>query len=670
MNPQIPQAQFSPSSGYSYTPYGSMPNVNTLSQIDKSISDAQQATTPQPNQNPTPGSNENIFERLLPTAGSILGGLVPIPGVDILTAALGGAAGRAAENALTGQKVLQTNDLVSGAEGALGQGVGGLASVALGKGAGILSNIAGRQAAKSVSEDAASAASAQAAKAVDEAMALKNAYADVPKGLRQQYNAGAQTDFIRNLGLDATNPQNLVDTGTNANDILSSYLNKALSDAGPVDLSNYNGIVRNAIANESNSLGSFDQVAMGRGRLGPANTPASKLLSNLEQQGMGLSTSAADPVAARQLIGKLQAMAQDAKPSISSTTGAIDPVQKATYNAINEVVNNLKSSLYNRPELNDAITAFKGNIQPEDVGGNQLLADHINNVLSGASKGQDVLDELSRFTNMSKLGQAASRAQQDVASPATLARVQSANPSIQDSSKTGNLINGALNLGSMYEGLVGGHPAALMAPLALKAIQNPQVLGAGASTLGKIGSSMLPSIAGEVIANSPNDIAGATNSNENGVSLQEPNMQDSLLNQLMQAEAASAILQPNVGGASSANSLFPLAQKMGVANNALQGVTNEFNLAGGAQGPLGGLLSRLGATFTGAPAAQLPAQEAAAAQAIGSALGISPAQVESALPKITQNKTAAQAAVNNVQNLISALGLGGLQQPASVLGSL
>lgn len=95
-------------------------------------------------------------------------------------------------------------------------------------------------------------------------------------------------------------------------------------------------------------------------------------------------------------------------------------------------------------------------------------------------------------------------------------------------------------------------------------------------------------------------------------------------------------------------------QKAASANSALQGAESAFNLAGGGQGLLGGLLAKLGGAVTGGPTATYDqAKQQLQAQLL--ALGI-PA---SAIPDITNTAPAAQSQWSTLQNLINSMGVGG-----------
>ncbi len=97
-------------------------------------------------------------------------------------------------------------------------------------------------------------------------------------------------------------------------------------------------------------------------------------------------------------------------------------------------------------------------------------------------------------------------------------------------------------------------------------------------------------------------------------------------------------------------------QKAQTASAALSGLLPQFQAAGGAQGPIAGLLSRIGATFTGGEAAKYGGQAQQAAQAISNATGIPLGQIQSYMPQITQAPQTAQLDIQQLKNILSSLG--------------
>lgn len=634
----------------------SVPSASSIASLGSTADQAQQAlnqgasgTTGAVDTGAAAGPHPGILQRLLPTAGAIGGGILgevidPFGG-GIAGAALGAglagagaAGGKAIENVSSGQGA-GNGVLTSGLEGAAGQGLAAGAGAALG--------VAGKGL-----ESTAASMSENAADKTSQAIANQT-YKSIPKGLRQAHDLQGSLDLASKVGADASNPQNLIDTGNQANEILDNSVNDALGQSGPVDASDYNDIVKNAIASRSGVLGSYDPVALSKGRLGPANTPAAKLLTQLQQYGQGVATQEADPTAVRQLMQQVGKAYGDSEPGVAALTGAKDPVQVATHDALGDVYNSLKDKLFNRPEVADNFKALEGNIQPSDVGGNVALAGHLNDVLGNATDHQGVLDSLKQFGNLRNIGHDAQVADQGLVVPVAKSGLN-----------TGNVID----LGGMAEATLGHHPGlGIMAPLLYHGIQNPALVGGAGSLLGKAAGSMLPTVAGQVIANSPNDVAGPAGAgNDISGNIQSMTPQNSVLDQALQQDltmARQAEADPYLAGNYSTGinqipSLIQAVQHVNQAQAAEQAMAQNYNLAGGAQGPLGGILSSLGARFTGGEAASYPAQVAAEAQAIAQATGMQPQQVEAALPKITQNRSAAQASLGNIQSLIQALQLG------------
>lgn len=460
-------------------PSGAAPTMGGPSIADIYANPSAAPSAQPPAANPAPAAHSgNWFTHLLPTGGAIAGGAggaalgsLILPGLGtiaggILGAALGGGGAKAAENAAEGKGI--GNDVGETAlESGAGQAVGGVAGKVLGKGAELLAGRAGKI-----------LDSGAAQKAIDDrALALK----DIPNQTQVKLNANDSLDHVQNMGFDPTNAEHVTQVGQTSNDVLNSTLDQALANSGKFDLSNYPQMVKDALANHSDVLDSYEKVAMSRGRLSAPNTPAAKLLAAMENLGMGKATTSADPNEIRTLTTKLGDMAQKYR-------GSDLPQDKATYDAINEVRSNVKNALYNRPEVNDALSKLEGNISPEDVGGSQPLADHLNNVLTtagatGNTPAQDLLSEISRNINVSDLGDQMSKVRQIATSTGAQARaandagIQNANTNeILDAGHAvtnhGGLISTALNMV--------GH-----------AKDNPKILDT-LSRIGDLGSKLAP----------------------------------------------------------------------------------------------------------------------------------------------------------------------------------
>lgn len=593
----------------------------------------------------------NWFTHLLPTIGSVaipaLGALLApeTGGLSLVAAAglsgLGAAGGKLAENATEGKDI--TNGVVGeGIMGAAGGAAGGVAGKFLGKAAG---GLAGR------AEEVGAQKAAQTA-AEDGIETAANTYKDVSPQLQKVLNAKGSLEHVTNMGYDIADPANLVHVSNTSNDILNDTLNRALANSGPVDLSHYPQIVKDALAKEAGTLGSHEPVALARGRIGASNTPAAKLLAQLEtigggagdNTGMALAKANADPNELRTLTTKLGALAQDAKPTISAATGAVDPQQRAIYNVINDVRGQVKDALYNRPEVADALKGEVGNVAAHP-GQNitQELADHLNGVITKSGSAQDLLDEISRNINIGRLGEEGQKVGQIVTSTGGKARAAAEAGLGNEGLDTHPLLEAAGTV-SPHAGVAGN-----VINFGKHAASNPAILNT-LSRIGALGSKLAPA-AGSVIATAPNLQAdpvaaagmgmGGTNGTMGG------NMQGSSngahsYQDLINAMEAQAVLAPSMGGGASGflAQIAPQLQKNQLALSAINGVPGSFANAGGAQGT-GGIMSHIAGLIPGTAAHTYNAQRQAAAAQLAASMGISPEQAMGLLPEVMQNQQTA-----------------------------
>lgn len=625
-------------------------NPSVLSQIQP-----QQSTQPaQPDavfdvpgeSNGVPTHSGNWFTHLLPTLGSvaapIIGGLLApeTGGLSLLAGAglsgAGAAAGKAAENGAEGKQLFNGGDLTAGAEGLAGGLAGGVAGKVIGKGASILGNTAENIATKQAADTAAQ----------DSIDTAANTYKDVSPQLQKAYNAKDSLAHVTNMGYDVADPTNLTHVANTSNDVLNDVLDKSLANSGPVDMSNYPQLIKDAIAKESGTLGSYDPTALAKGRLGTPNNPAGKLLSQLEDLGAGIAKTNGDPNELRGLTTKLGQLAQDAKPTVTQATGAIDPQQRAIYNVINDVRDKVKTALYDRPEVNDALAGQEGNLTAKDVG-TQELADHLNGVISGAGSGdktaaQDLLNEISRNINIGNLGQEGSKVGQIVTSTGAKARA-AAESGLGEAGASGNPI---LEMGNNFVG--GPHTGILSAAVkgATHAAQNPAILKT-LSRMGNLTAKIAPA-AGAAIGTAPNLAAdpttmpggmpaggtmGGTMNNGQPMQSSGNSYQD-----LVNAMQAQAVLAPSMGGGASSflSQIAPQLQKNQLLESSLPGLMSSYANAGGAQGT-GGILSRLSGLIPGTAAHTYQQQQVELAAQLGNAMGISPQAAMGLLPQLMQN---------------------------------
>jgi hypothetical protein len=582
----------------------------------------QPAAAPAADPSQAPHDKGNWLTNSLSTVGGIGGGLLGavfgggVGGVG--GAAAGSAAGKWLENELEGNGA-GDDVLKAGVEGGVGQVIGGGIGKVLGKGAQFLGrraeSIAGKTAAEKLAKE--------------EIAGRANALKDVNPKLQAQYNANDSLDHVKNMGFDPTDASHVEQVATSSNDVLNDMLNKALSESGPVNLGNYPDLVKAALAKNGGTLGSFDKVALSRGRFSQANTPAAKLLQQLEDLGAGVAKDGADPNEIRTLTTKLGKMAADAKPVRSATTGAIDPEQEAAHQVIKSVRDQVKDSLYNRPEVHDVVKAQTGNLTAEDVG-SQQLADHLNNVITQAGQGtktgaQDILDEMSKNINISKLGQEMGRVRQIASSTGAQARAagDAGLDAVEEVSPAAEVAKAVTQSG-------GGGVVNTAIKGALHAKDNPAILNT-LSRIGALGSKIAPS-------------AGVVTATANGQLQSSANIPGDMTMQPQPGAAAAAPAPGMTDGGLSRNDLLTLALYSPQAFSSLvapsadqqakvaaagQAETALTGLEG--QSPDGGILSSVMGKFGLGNAGAFDRKAKAAAQQVAAATGSDAGHVENML---------------------------------------
>lgn len=618
-------------------------------QSQQAAAQAQQASAAQP------AHSGNWLTHLLPTIGGIGAALLApeTGGLSLLAAAglgaAGSAAGKLAENATEG-KGLTDDVATAGIEGGIGGGVGGAAGKLIGKGAEMLGNRGANIAAKEATDNAAQ----------DAITGTANAYKDVSPQAQARLGAKDAIDHVNGLGYDATDPKNLVHVGEQSNDILNLTLNKALADAGPIDVSHYPQLVKDALAKESGTLGSYEPVAASRGRFSPANTPSAKLLSQLENLGAGVTKTSSDPNEIRTLTTKLGQLAQDAKPMATAAKGAVDPEQRAAYNVINDVRGQIKDALYNRPGLNDAIKGLQGSIVPDtEANITPELAQHLNDVISKAGTGnklgsQDILDAISKNINIKQLGDEGLKASQIVTSKGGQARA-AAEAGLEGGAQSTapGLMDGVHVLASPHTSFVN---TAIKG--AVHASQNPAILST-LSRIGGMGEKLAPA-AGISLATAPNlqadPVAASAPNGTMGDNMQLQAHGNDTGNLISTIEALS-VLDPSHYGAQgqSVLQLAPFLQKNQMLQGVMSGLPASYANAGGAQGT-GGIMSRIAGLVPGTAAHTYQAQQQAAAQQLAQTMGISPEAAAGLLPQLMQNGQSAgltQGILGNLQHQLA-----------------
>jgi len=648
--------------GGSQSPYTALSPSNTTS-IAQTIAQGNQLAQPQAPTAPA-GPQPNFLERLLPTIGGIGGGLLGGAldlgtgglafALDPALAGAGSAIGRGVENALMGQNPLQANDLASGAMGALGQGVGMGASKLLGMGGNALADFGAGAAAKAA--DATQAATDFAP------------YANVAKGADLQ---GMKSLFNDQLGTQDISPANVHNvtsmlTGGGANDtpdFINATKNQLVAGAGPVDISGISDTLKNSINNESNIAALGNAEARGSAGNGLYNSLMNKTMSLYGPEGAATVANGSPEASIDMTIHPtaVQDAIQSTRDSLDNLNTNTDTGQ-ATANVLNDYRNALTKALGDSGGLNQIIkdytvpaedeAAFRAAVAAKGLP--SQVADYGINTLNNAKNYTDITKA---EVPLVKAGQLASAADKYQAGPGVVKEAQTA-------AKNGGLMSNPLKLAADAAGAYGvatGKPQDAIPAILLGVGGNPalmQTVGHGLSGLGgRIGSGILGAL-GIAGGNLPNDVAGPAGAGQQ-ITNQGGDMNGGMNAGNLALEMAMET--PMLGGGNgNLASLLPIAQADNAAQAATQGLTPYFNAAGGAQGPIGGLLNKLGAgMFTGGPAANYAAQEQQAAAAIaraeslGTGTQVNPSTV--ALPQITQNQTSAQQALSNIQTLMQKL---------------
>jgi hypothetical protein len=167
----------------------------------------------------------------------------------------------------------------------------------------------------------------------------------------------------------------------------------------------------------------------------------------------------------------------------------------------------------------------------------------------------------------------------------------------------------------------------------------PGVLGVGAANV--LGGGLAPTAdtssaqGTQPINNQPNQgIGNSTMYNPTMLALQEAMGSPALFSQI--------------------GNILPTAQKQIEASNLINQNAQLFQNAGGAQGGIGGLLTRLSALAPGSAAGQYQRSQGTTAALLGSLLGANPKSVAGLLPTFTENPATANTNLSTLYNLFNA----------------
>jgi hypothetical protein len=464
------------------------------------------------------------------------------------------------------------------------------------------------------------------------------------------------------------------ETGTG---IMNFVKNDALDRAGgTVDLSNTMNGLHTDLATPENqfALGSEEPVTSSRGQLPKdPNNVATKIVQQVRNMLPGDYVDAGGNLATQVEHKDAQGMLKTIGEQISKTStplgtqAPLDPALQAENAVWHNLYNSVKDSLYNRPEVNAAVSnttvtpdleaaiedAIKSNgITDPQVAAN-IKADLIGKINGGQTM-QDWLNSESPMVNVSKVGQTVVN---DANNNPQLARnikvnTKAAGPADSTSKMVKNAAKiaevGSAGMGMMDPKQPGLLRAAEMLPMA--AGLGPEIAPKLTSILSKLSAPAVEGATG--IATMPQPTPqpvqqGGTNVNPYAT---QPGSPPSPLT-MLGASGMAGLLDPYVASAYApmAQAALPQLQKAQTAESQLQQLETMLQQSGGAQGGLMGLLSKLQAAMTGGPVRTYQ-QNLQSLQPILSQLGIN-----SPLPSVTSTPQAAQLGLQQTQSGLNSI---------------
>jgi len=658
-----------------------------------------------PPTSPAPPSPTPAWIRGLPAAGGLVGSLIGggiggvggfgagalVPGADLTGApevvgavggaklgstagaGIGGGLGQTAEDALTGKLNLGTFARAGGS--ALENAIGNLVGEKLFQGGSMLVNGAksvlergaAQRAGQAAEQTAADEASQTAKAATDRATQIKNNYGGISAGLQKELGLGGNIKFVDSMGMDGSDPYALQKASEAGLD-LNSRIDSALGASNPISMDKFGNQVFDMM--QKQGVTDLTQSPLGKAMSAagmdiskmPKEMPATQVRTLMQRVG--------------DQIGNYQHIVNAAE-----NNGVINTEAQSQLDALRGVYKDLGDRIYtNNPEFNSALQGMK--ISDTEAAalkakyGDQL-AQHIVDTVNNASSAKDVLPEMQRFVNMST---ASKMAINDIENaPATargVARVGDANPTPAKPAAGGspNVLDALSIAGAPFT-----HGASLLGliPRAIDIAKSPAVQDAALAGLDKASASAAAKIApvvaragGIAAANLPNEQPQPAGGAAAPVAATTPgmnpmNIPSSILGQDLSAQGAlldeAGRIPANYGGTGLAGTaaqfgglaagLAPTVQKQALAGEAIAGVNPAFENAGGAQGPLGGLLTEATAMIPGSAANTYQREQATAAAALAQLLGITPAEAMGLLPRVTQTPQTAgtnQAVIGNL----------------------
>lgn len=656
MNPALaPQAQQNFGSvlamgGQTNPSIGNIPNTaNALSSAQNVLNQAKNTQVPgDPNAHANPKGS--WLDRLLPTVGGIVGGiggsllggaadvaslgtLAPLINpitLGVAGAGLGGGLGQMGENALTGKKVLQGNDLVSAGENAggqlLGEGIGSLAGKVIGKAGSMLSN------------GAVDAVMGQAPGAIDRPTSqylIDNGITDLnkikdiaPLITGQTGGEGAAfTNGVEGAVNNATDKVSIKNAMSSVQDPLSSSImsettnkNAAKAIQRSIDnmVTNSGGqITKNGVKPLSDLSGIYEHGQMDNISRGAAYNEAQQFLK-----------------AANQILGKA--------PKDAITGNILDPQQSALYNTFNLWGHQLESSALG---LGPSDTPLA--LSAED---RALLKEGIAPLQKSSPKLYQTLSD-------------------QIDGAQTWKDIKSAQAPLVQASKAADYMSGKLNAmprTTPVEAASNGKSGIIKTILGSPILKRGEALGY--SKLGDIANSNIVSNVAPLLARTgtlgATDVMGGQlapvntpSTPLNGAQGNQPNNQtqgiggSTLMNNPVMQALQEAMSNPAMNG--EVSQLVPEAQKVIALSNLINQSGQLYQNAGGAQGGVGGLLTRLSALAPGSAAGQYQRSQGATSAAIANLLGIPPTSAAALLPTFTENPNTANINLSSLYGLLN-----------------
>jgi hypothetical protein len=602
---------------------GAIP-INSYLQADM----ASQPTTATPPATPV-GKQPSFWERILPTAGGILGGIAGgaadvaslgalAPLINPVTgAAAGGALGKAGENLATKQNV-GSGVLGSAAENAVGAIGGGIlgkgTSAVLGK---VISPISNKLSTAALQGQFKGTLDAGTAKVLSD-MGITDArqIADISP-LVTQGGGALSTGVKQALATSADNGQGINVTG------LDTIAKNMLAEHGvqPRTIDTVGSNLTNSINNMVNP----EDITKAVNKQGlPTYAYASGSLENALPENVFKQSQKMDQLASQSY--------NKAYDKMGSVTNTEELAKGQTYS---KLADELESRAFGTTPgstplalTDDAKKSIIDQLAPvKDV--NESVYNHYVGTVQNANTVQELRPLQSSMVNASK----ALESTQRIAAK-----------------------GGGLSGSDIARGAAGMATSPVKAAAGM-VLNSPAADRAAASTMSNLSnvtgkasaSKILPLLARTAAisaTNLPNDVGEPTNAESGNIgagTAQGAAMQPDILSSINQSPLIQAYNTALTGGfgigspyTSALTTLAPQAQKLETAAPLLQQLVGGLGAAGGTQGPLAGGLTKLTGIIPGTAANTYNREQGSVASIIAQLLGISPQSAMGALPQLTQ----------------------------------